>query len=285
MSKKGVVSVRLSKGFGNNLFQYVFGRLLAEFHDMHLSHKGIPSLGIKPCRIKRDKSLPKKIIFYNQRDPDTQYHEYFVQKMNPTNLSVCGFFEDYTLYENHLERIRSWFPKVHVTNTKDLVLHLRLDNRLIQKSSLKNQVPPKEYIKAFSLFTFDKLYIVTDCRSWRHITSKDVRKARSKRLREGYRSQFAKTEDTKTYFNNLVDSLAPFNPIIINNKKFINDFNFIRTFDNILFHNSTFSWWAATLSEASHVGVYRPWKPAKKQRNKNLGRTNFPGWFGWGGDI
>lgn len=59
---------------------------------------------------------------------------------------------------------------------------------------------------------------------------------------------------------------------------FIDDFNFIRSFDKILVHNSTFSWWAALLSDASKVGVWQPWV----RGNKNLGLTDYAGWFQWG---
>ena len=59
-------------------------------------------------------------------------------------------------------------------------------------------------------------------------------------------------------------------------------FNFIRSFDKILFKNSTFSWWASVLSDASRVGVFGPWKPDKGKKNKNLGQADFPGWFSWG---
>ncbi|KKL24607.1 hypothetical protein LCGC14_2413610, partial [marine sediment metagenome] len=31
--KKGTLKMKFSKGFGNNLFQYAFGRLLAEYHN------------------------------------------------------------------------------------------------------------------------------------------------------------------------------------------------------------------------------------------------------------
>lgn len=50
----------------------------------------------------------------------------------------------------------------------------------------------------------------------------------------------------------------------------------------ILFQHGTMAWWAATLSHASRVGVYGPWRPTKGAKNKNLGRTDFPGWYSWG---
>ena len=47
--------------------------------------------------------------------------------------------------------------------------------------------------------------------------------------------------------------------------------------------NSTFSWWAAALSGAEKVAIFNPWKIAKPAHGRrNLGQTNFPGWWSWG---
>ncbi len=73
------------------------------------------------------------------------------------------YFEDYTLYENHLDRIRSWFPQIKKTNMTDLILHIRLENRIVQKTHYKNAISPLVYKKVMlSNFNFNKLYLVTD---------------------------------------------------------------------------------------------------------------------------
>ena len=65
---------------------------------------------------------------------------------------------------------------------------------------------------------------------------------------------------------------------------FIDDFNLLRSFDKVIIHNSTFSWCAATLSGASNVAIHNPWKIAKPvHQRRNLGETDYPGWFPWGG--
>jgi len=284
---KGIVRIHFSNGFGNNLFQYSFGRLLAETHGMKIKHPAIPQLGIEEKRGSLNKRIYTKTIGHSLKKPDTQYHKFFKKPLKkPRNFKTYGFFEDYTLYKPHLKKIRKWFRMVPVTNTKDLVLHLRLNNRLVQHKSLMNQVPASEYIKAFKYFDFDKLYIVTDAKEWRHINTYDVKRLLKKRMK-GVKKPFrvAKGRDSKRYMNELVDGLSGFDPIIVNHNKFIKDFDFIRSFDQILFHNSTFAWWAATLSDASKIGVYGPWKPAKGKRNKNLGKTDFAGWFSWGSDA
>ena len=50
MQTNPVARVNLTIGFGNNLFQYCFARLLAEKNNMELSHRGIPEFSIPPSK-------------------------------------------------------------------------------------------------------------------------------------------------------------------------------------------------------------------------------------------
>ena len=59
------------------------------------------------------------------------------------------------------------------------------------------------------------------------------------------------------------------------------DFYKIMSYDKIIFGYRTLAWWAAALSGDSKVGVFEPWRPWKKENNKNLGKASYPGWFGW----
>ena len=82
------------------------------------------------------------------------------------------------------------------------------------------------------------------------------------------------------YFNSFIDGFMKYDPIV-KKGSIVEDFNFIRTFDNILFQHGTMGWWAAALSDASNVGVYGPWRPWKGASNKNLSKVDFKGWFQW----
>ena len=82
------------------------------------------------------------------------------------------------------------------------------------------------------------------------------------------------------YFNSFVDGLSAYNPQV-SHRSVGEDFQFIRTFDNILFQHGTLGWWAAVLSEASSVGVYGPWRPWKGTSNKNLSDIPIDTWFKW----
>ena len=87
-------------------------------------------------------------------------------------------------------------------------------------------------------------------------------------------------EETVKYFNAFVEGFAQFNPIV-EKRSIVEDFNFIRKFKNILFEHGTLSWWAAFLSDAEKVGVYGPWRPWKKDTNKNLSQIPLDTWFKW----
>jgi hypothetical protein len=286
--EKGTVKVKFGEGFGNNLFRYCFCRLLAEHHDLNFSHPAIPELNIKAKDYPFNRKL-KTIKFkaksnLEAKKFDNNFNKYFKSSMKNCNFDFYKFifyFEDYTIYKPFISKIKSWFPKVEKNNFNDLVIHLRLQNRIVQKTHYINAIKPEIYRKTIQkYFKFDKLYIVTDSFKWDYFDEKDILF-----LMKNYKkrqSSFIPVKQALRYINSIVNNFKELNPIIINNKELIKDFNFISSFDQIIFKNSTFAWWAAALSEASKVGVFGPWKPNKKKRNKNLGTTNFPGWFSWG---
>lgn len=280
----GTVTIHFTKGFGNNLFQYVFGRLLAETHGMKLNHPAIPQLSIPKVKNRPNRKL-ENIEITSGPHPDNVYHRHFDgdPKRAGYNYYLRGYFEDYTLYKPHLDKIRSWFPDVPKTNTKDLVIHMRLHNRLLQWSHHINHISAEGYKKGISKFDFDRLHIVSDAKKWDYVTEDDIKELTKEVLRgPTARAPRVPIQDSVNYMNELVDVFKEFNPIF-HHTTLTDDFNFIRSFDKIVVYNSTFAWWAATLSRATQIGVFEPWKPRKAGgRNKNLGKTDFPGWFQWG---
>ena len=290
---KGVLKMKFSKGFGNNLFQYCFGRLLSEYHDLNYSHDEIRELGIKKHSYPYNKKL-KTIKFkaksnLEAKKYDKDHVKWFTSEYNNYNFDFYSFmfyFEDYNLYKPYLNRIRSWFPYIKQSNSEDLVLHFRLYNRLVWATHYKNFIKPEVYRETIlSNFKFKRLFIVTDSDKWGYITKKDVKKLHS-RVKKEYASNstaFISPKKSVEYMNGLVDSLKEFKPILHHSSNLIDDFNFIRSFDIIMFKNSTFAWWASVLSKASKVGAFGPWKPGKgKKKIRNLGKASFPGWFSWG---
>lgn len=285
---KGTVKVKFAKGFGNNLFRYCFCRLLAEYHDLNYAHPALPELGIKEANYDFNKKL-KTVKFKAKSNLlakkfDTDHHKYFTKEMGNRNYDFYKFvfyFEDYTLYKPHVDKIRTWFPVVEKKHKNDLAFHLRLENRAVQVTHDKNAISPEVYKKVIKdNFKFNQLYIVTDSEKWGHVNKRDIEKLHRRYARDG--EKFIPIQKSINYINGFVDCFEEFEPIPVHHDKYVKDFNFIRSFEQVLFKNSTFSWWAALLSGAAKVGVFGPWKPNKGKRNKNLGRADFPGWFSWG---
>ena len=52
----GTVIINFTIGFGNNLFQYAYGRLLAKKNGLSLHHRAIEEMGIGAIHQEIDKS-------------------------------------------------------------------------------------------------------------------------------------------------------------------------------------------------------------------------------------
>lgn len=278
------VSIHLTNGFGNNLFQYIYSRLLSECHDTNLNielcknYYATDSLRHVGINISKSKINRFPTIRVNKND---NIKKYFEKRYKGYNFILRGYFEDYTIYENHLDEIKKWFTKIPKTNNKDLVLHLRLGDRLFYRNSYEPgmKVDPINYINAMKNFVYEKLYIVTDMKVWDYVTEQQLLNMKFHvNVNEKARIE---PKISVSYFNSFIEEFKSLNPIVRFNNKIHDDFNFIRSFDKILFQHGTLAWWAAAISDASKVGVYGPWRPSKKEKNKNLGKTNFPGWFQW----
>lgn len=245
---KDCIDILWRNGFGNQLFQYAYGRLTAEEQGCELVYSGKgrgctvdlldygfindPSDIIK----KTIDHNPKLVIDYNRRQA--------VELEAPQ------------IYNEYLDKIRSFYPPVEKTNTSSLVVHLRLGD-----NGPNVYTPFNWYKKAIedNGIEFDKLYLVTD----------EPDSSDAKQFKAYYNAKIFSTALVKT-----VDDRAKAI------QETINDFNFIRTFDKILFSNSTFAWWASVLSGANEVYFNKEWQPNHYNGMIKLGETNYKNWIG-----
>lgn len=290
---KGTVIINFTIGFGNNLFQYAYGRLLAEKNNLSVHHRAIKEVGIKASHQEVDRSLPTLFV------DDTNYKKVmFASDLRNQNIVINGYFEDYKILKPYLNEVRRWFSHPPITNTEDLILHLRLQNRLVQISHNKNHISVDSFKKVITNFNYNKLHIVTDAEKWEPYTIHDIEKIRHE-IKNGpnppANSPWVEPQQSLEYMNHLIEGFSDLDPVVHCNGKnviegsgglrdgFMNDFNLIRSFNQVIIHNSTFSWWAATLSGAEKVAIFSPWKIAKAPKDRrNLGDTSYPGWFSWG---
>ena len=293
-NEKPVVKIKFSIGFGNNLFQYVFSKLLAENHNLKHCHPFLPGFNFKDKDCKLNKKY-KTISIKKKKYNTGAYNKYFKKTSKKANYDLVGYFEDYTIYGPHLDKIKSWFPQIKKRNKKDLVIHLRLQNRLIEINHFLNLIEPEYYSSVIKKFNYKKLHIVTDLEKWEKYTSRDISKIKKDMLNgPNPGTAWVSTDDSLMYVNSLINELSKYNPIVHCTNaptifgsgglrgNFMSAFNYLRSFDQIIMFNSTFSWWAAVLGGASRVAVFSLWKPDRGKYSPNLGSTNYKGWFSYG---
>ena len=162
-----------------------------------------------------------------------------------------GYFQhtDYIYYDEPF--IRSiWNPDpVEKRPPEEIVLHLRLGDYF--SSGLRSVISPRWHEQVLGMAGWHpkrkKLYIVI--------------------------------EDGNDKF---LRNYQKFNPVIVSQSA-KEDFDFIRSFDTIISSNSSFSWWAAFLSNASTIYTFAPWLRFPREEQLNLahmkGATPVPGSF------
>jgi len=282
-----MIFVKLTNGFGNNLFQYIAGRLLSEHHRKKLilippfkdyyALNDIEQLNLFYDDICYD-IASKKII----RIQDNEYLLAYNKQMRNKDILLDGYFEDYTFYYDYIDQIKTWFKIPETKNNEDLVFHLRTGDRLFYKAHYDSKGNPLVGIdrieNAINQFDYSKLYIVTDIPSWEETTINEMKNLKFHiEINPIYSIDIASAVN---YHNALIKALNKYDPIIQNND-ITSDFNFLLSFNMFLFQHSTLAWWAAVIGGTKQVGVYGPWRSYKKERNKNLSHIPLPGWFQW----
>ena len=274
------VEVIFTKGFGNNLFQYVFGRLLAEHHKIPLYHTQIYNQPQSNPKYRNGIVDIKTQWNMSNEESNKSYRELFNKS---AHYRLKDYFEDYTLYIPHEEKIKSWFPKITITNYKDLVVHFRAGDALLYKNNLINFPSSEEWNKVISSIPHQNLYVVTDC-VYRYSVNEQQIKTWVDDIckKRGYtnRQKFLGDQEAMGIVNSYIDLFNEHNCIWIHSDDYMNDFNFLRKFNKVVAGPSTFSWWALFLSDAKEKYIYRSWRKGKGIRNKNLGQV--PEWNGWG---
>jgi len=157
-----------------------------------------------------------------------------------------GFYQDEGLFNPYRDIIKNEILELpsFEKNTKDIILHLRLDG-FNHNGYDSHIIHPEWYINILKNETFDKVYIVMATKG-----KSKIRKPTKTDKRDEYLS----------YFNE-------FDPIYVSEDE-RHDFNFIRSFDKIISSNSTFSWWAAFCSDASVIYLPNVWESRRAKLNK-----------------
>jgi len=218
-----MIEVRYRDQLGNNLFQYCFGRILAEELGYKLLAEPIPGFPNTNDPIEgKEYTSPVEYIGGHVVD----FHS-LLRNKEPRKIIVDGYFQRYEYYKPYKRRIKEWLETVN-TNRKyrisqnDFVVHIRGRDFRIPKPGRGyiRAVPFSWYQNILDVNTWDNLYVVTDDPEYQ-LTQKFVSRYKAK----------------------------------IHSFDVIEDFNFIKSVNKIALSASSFSWWAAWLSEAKQIYI------------------------------
>ena len=241
------VVIKWRNGFGNQLFQYSYGKILAKEKGYDLVHDGkgrICAIDLFEFGFLKPEDIKRKTPQHNCKYLINYSREQAVDLENPH------------VYSSYLDKIKTFFPTQEKTNNEDLVVHLRLGD-----NGPNIYTPFEWYKKAIedNNIKFNKLFLVTD-----EPQSEDAIK-----FKTYYNANIVSKHTIKTDSDRAPAAAET-----------VKDFNFIRQFDKILFSNSTFAWWAAVLSNASEVYFNNEWQPNHHHGQIKLGETNYKNFKG-----
>ena len=232
---------------GNNLFQYVYARMFAEYQNLQLLTPWPHQHFIKTTPEKKGRTLTGKRNEY--RDTFRRKFAWHHKAQYPGGWSTFdGYWQWHKWYEGEEQRILSYFDLPQVQARPDDVLcHFRLgDYFQVCGGSV---IDPSWYIEILNSLGVKKFYCMTD-------------------------------DPYHPYF----DAFEGFEMELIH-QAYMKDFHDMRGFGTILIANSSFSWWAAYLGRAQgmvkKVYSFEPWMKLPRGEKIDLAHsfTPIPGKF------
>lgn len=208
---------------GNRLFQYVIARLLAEQLGFHLEGEYKYNDTLTATEAKPGKRYKNhKVIVKDSAEIGNILEMVYENR----HYHLSGFWQEAHYYIPNRDKIIGFFnekaPDNESLDKKNIIMHVRLDDYKTFGTG-GTVLDPQYYHDCLSREDFEKLYIISDVPD------------------DPYFKYFAR-----------------YNPVFPRgNEK--EDFWLMTKFDRIISSNSTFSWWAAFLSNSSKIYIPSCW--------------------------
>ncbi len=228
----GVVYIEKYNGLlGNQLFQFCLGKVLAD--ELNFSLKCPPIFGFPETHLHNNVKLPAHLRTERLTGHVINFKA-ICQNKDPRIIKLEGIFARYEYFKNHKQKIRTWLrfkePIDPHPNPNDIVLHVRI------QPGTGVELPFDYYHKVLSIAQYDRVYICTN-----HPT-------------HPFLKNFTK-------YNPIIKKATPLNSLLNEYGKqydkmipyVLDDFKFITSFNKIVAAQSTFSWWAALISDATEI--------------------------------
>lgn len=222
-----MVEVIYRNRLGNRLFQYCLGRIVAQSLKWQL--KCHPINGFSHTR----ESVQGAVF----SAPTHKYDDKTVNELStittdptPRHIVLRGWFQQYKFFASHASQIHQWlqpdssspgaFP---ASNKNDLLLHLRLGADYERRKWI---IDPDFYLQVLDIVRpLNRIFI---CYDWREQISQSI-------------------------LNRCLSPLLHKHAQVFQGATWLDEFNFVRQFQNIAIAPSTFCWWAAYLSRADSI--------------------------------
>lgn len=243
---------------GNNLFQYALARILAVDLGYSLEVRAIEGFPATRDRVKGIVVGPRTEELVGQTlDIDRIY-----QNKGKVGYKLSGWFQQYSYYKRHRDRIRSWFNRtrgkpLYDLTPEDIVVHVRRTQKNGRDQTYPYEVRANDILCANSVLTLDDT--VRDHLEFHNVNRVGRLLASTDLISfEWYESILDTLSFSKLYICTDVPDdpflryFDKYNPIISQAGEW-GDFVLLRSANRIVCCHSTFSWWAAWLSDASEV--------------------------------
>ena len=232
------ISAKCCGRFGNFMFIYSYMRLLAKINKLQVVTPWKYPEIIKATEPEDGVSGSGTQVVIRDMCVADHGIPHHLKDLRKKTVMLQGYFQ-HTDYIYHDEAyIRSiWQPEpVEKRPPSDIVMHLRLGDYF--DLGLRSAISPNWHEQVLNMLCYSpkkhNVYIVV--------------------------------EDANDPFLRNYDCFRP--TIISQTAK--EDFDFIRSFDTIISSNSSFSWWAAFLSDASRIYTFEPWLRFPEDEHINL---------------
>jgi hypothetical protein len=286
------IVAKLDFGLGNNLFRYMAGKIFQRETGLKFYHASLASVGVE-THLTDDQvvNLIKRNKCFDVTEDNFDYALKNVKEIevNYDAINLVGFFEKWDIFDGELDFCRRQLTLPNIDGDTDaLTLHIRLQNRLVEKNNFFNLLSPTFYSNLIETVGNNKIKIVTDIEHWYDFSVEDLDEiTRHHFMGPNPACLLVDKSLSMKYMDDLTKGLERYNPKICISSAAVmpgsgglrggqmEAFNEIFNSKQIFVHNSTFSWWAANLSAAEQIYVYGPWKPSRKLNHHSLGKTKF----------
>jgi hypothetical protein len=125
-----MVTINYIGRFGNNLFQYVFARLLATKNGLKLSTEWNRPDMIQFTPNPEGKVNSQRIRLDDQHGAYKTNLDWLKDDFTKYHVDLKGYYQHPAFYNEEKETIKSWMilPAIEPGHENDVVVHLRLDD-------------------------------------------------------------------------------------------------------------------------------------------------------------